>query len=275
MLPRPQYPQFLSRVSWSWQRFCYSGLWETFGCPASGLPSPFFLHLVLLDSCSLQLIPLTSVSSSCPDISFCLSLLIWLEVRCSCFFLLLEAVDSLRAGTGSCSSLLFGSDDSIGCGKCWLNEWMALAVLYFFINKLIRIMLKKKRMSGSRPQYFFFFNWTTETQRNGICLNFMKLVYLEAGARSELGTFIKLCFSVAMGFRPLSFLSIHSLSVPAWSKTNLFVSACCLLKMLTAVGLASRSRGRVPCSVWPPTTAPTPTTTPAEHRGITIYNIKN
>lgn len=39
----------------------------------------FFLHLVLLDSYSLQLIPLTSVSSSCPDISFCLSFFVSLE----------------------------------------------------------------------------------------------------------------------------------------------------------------------------------------------------
>lgn len=77
-----------------------------------------------------------------------------------------------------------------------------------------------------------FLNWTTETQRNGICLNFTKLVCLEAGARPEFGAFIKLCFSIAIGVRPLSFLSTHSLSVPAWSKTILFVPARCLLEML-------------------------------------------
>lgn len=42
----------------------------------------------------------------------------------------------------------------------------------------------------------FFCNWTTETQREDICLNFMRLIYLEAETRSEFGTFIKDCASL-------------------------------------------------------------------------------
>lgn len=44
-----------------------------------------------------------------------------------------------------------------------------------------------------------------------MCLNFMKLVYLEAETRSELKILIKRCFSIATGFRLLSPLSILSL----------------------------------------------------------------
>lgn len=64
-----------------------------------------------------------------------------------------------------------------------------------------------KRMNDSRPQLLFFFKFKTGklTPREIIIYsNFMKLVYLEAQTGSELGTFIKLCFSVAISFSLLS-----------------------------------------------------------------------